>query len=352
MVVVWSFSMIKVFIIDDSMLVRNSISKILKDELDIKIIGEAPNPIDALEIFKKVGLPDVFILDIEMPKMDGLSFFKQLNKQKPVPVIICSTLVSDGSFAAIDSLRLGAVDIILKPKINVKDFFYEQKEEIINTIKGASSSNLSIVQNSTVNEEKQNITKNKTENSEKFIVIGSSTGGVQIIEKILTQLKDGHQGIVITQHMPEGFTASFADRLNKLTNSVIVESSNNEIIQKNKIIIAKGGIHTEIIKKDNVYYTVLKDYPKINDHKPSVNALFKSVSKLEVKEITAFILTGMGDDGATGIKKLKEQNHNTYGQNKDSCIVYGMSKVANQIGGLTKEVSTNEIITIINSLKG
>lgn len=344
--------MIKVFIIDDSMLVRNSISKILKDELDIKIIGEAPNPIDALEIFKKVGLPDVFILDIEMPKMDGLSFFKQLNKQKPVPVIICSTLVSDGSFAAIDSLRLGAVDIILKPKINVKDFFYEQKEEIINTIKAAAVANLSTLDKYIVTDNRKNITKNVTKNSNKFIVIGSSTGGVQIIEKIVMKLKENHQGIVITQHMPEGFTASFADRLNKQTNSVIVESSDNEVIQNNKIIISKGGIHTEIIKKDGAYYTVLKDYPKINDHKPSVNALFKSVSKLENKEVTAFILTGMGDDGATGIKKLKEQNCNTYGQDEESCIVYGMSKVANQIGGLTKEVSTNEIITIINSLKG
>jgi len=352
MVAVWSFLMIKVFIIDDSMLVRNSISKILKDENDIKIIGEAPNPIDALEVFKKVGLPDVFILDIEMPKMDGLSFFKQLNKQKPVPVIICSTLVSNGSFAAIDSLRLGAVDIILKPKINLKDFFYDQKDTIIDTIKAAAVSNLNNINDITIQEDKKNITKNITTKSDKFIVIGSSTGGVQIIEKIVTQLKENHQGIVITQHMPEGFTAAFAERLNKTTGSVVVESSNNELIQDNKVIIAKGGIHTEIIEKDGNYYTILKDYPRINSHKPSVNALFKSVSKLHPKEVTAFILTGMGDDGALGIKKLKEQNYNTYGQNKESCVVYGMSNVANQIGGLKKEVSTNEIINIINSLKG
>lgn len=343
--------MIKVFIIDDSMLVRNSISRILKDEKDIKIIGEAPNPIDALEIFEKVGLPDVFILDIEMPKMDGLSFFKQLNKQKPVPVIICSTLVSNGSFAAIDSLRLGAVDIILKPKINLKDFFYDQKDEIINTIKAASISNIKINQDSLLETNTIHI-KSKTKNSTRFIVIGSSTGGVQIIEEILTQLKKNHQGIVVTQHMPEGFTASFAARLNKLTHSVVVESTNNEVIQDNKVIIAKGGIHTEVIEKNGSYYTVLKDYPKVNSHKPSVNVLFKSISKLKVKEVTAFILTGMGDDGASGIKKLKDQGYNTYGQDKESCIVYGMPNVANQIGGLKKEVSTNEIINIINSLKG
>lgn len=351
MAVVWSFSMIKVFIIDDSMLVRNSIIKILKDEKNIKIIGEAPNPIDAFEIFKKVGLPDVFILDIEMPKMDGLSFFKQINKQQPIPVIICSTLVSDGSSAAIDSLRLGAVDIILKPQLNLKDFFYEQKEEIILAINSAAKANVNFSPNVM---QKENLIKKARKNisSKNFIVIGSSTGGVQIIEKILSQLKDDHIGIVITQHMPEGFTASFATRLNKITNSLVVESKDFESIDMNKVIISKGGVHTEIIKKDDSYYTVLKDYPKINSHKPSANALFKSVGKLKPNEVTAFILTGMGDDGALGIKGLKDLGYKTYGQDEESCVVYGMSNIANKIGGIHKEVSTNEIIRIINSLEG
>lgn len=343
--------MIKVFIIDDSMLVRNSISRILKDETNIKIIGEAPNPIDAFEIFKRVGLPDVFILDIEMPKMDGLSFFKQINKQQPIPVIICSTLVSDGSSAAIDSLRLGAIDIILKPKLNLKNFFFEQKEEILRAISSAEHANVSFRPNTI---ERKELKKEKfaTKTSKNFIVIGSSTGGVQVIEEILCQLKSDHIGIVITQHMPEGFTASFATRLNKITNSLVVESSNNEVIQTNKVIIAKGGIHTEIAEKNGTFFTILKDYPKVNSHKPSANALFKSVSKLKPKDVTAFILTGMGDDGALGIKKLKEMGYKTYGQDKESCIVYGMSNIANTIGALDKEVSIDEIAKIINSLEG
>ena len=343
--------MIKVFIIDDSMVVRNSISKILKDEQNIKVIGEAPNPVDAFEIFKSVGLPDVFILDIEMPKMDGLSFFKQINKQKPIPVIICSTLVSDGSAAAIDSLRLGAVDIIQKPKLNLKDFFHDQKEDIINSILSAAKANISFKPSIM---EKKDFKKDEATNtpSRNFIVIGSSTGGVQVIEEILSKLKKNHAGIVITQHMPEGFTASFASRLNKITNSLVVESKDDESIDINKVIISKGGVHTEIIKRDEQFFTVLKDYPKINSHKPSANALFKSVSKLKTNEVTAFILTGMGDDGATGIKKLKELGHNTYGQNEESCIVYGMPKIANQIGGINKEVSIDEIVEIINSLEG
>lgn len=343
--------MIKVFIIDDSMVVRNCLIKILKDEKNIKIIGEAPNPIDAFDIFKKVGLPDVFILDIEMPKMDGLSFFKQINKQKPIPVIICSTLVENGSSAAIDSLRLGAVDIILKPKINLKDFFYEQKEEIINAIYSASKATIHFKKYLEHETSSSNI-KAKNTPSKNFIVIGSSTGGVQIIEEILIKLKQNHVGIVITQHMPQGFTASFASRLNKITNSLVVESKDNESIDINKVIISKGGVHTEIIEKQNQYFTVLKDYPKINSHKPSANALFKSVSKIKPHEVTAFILTGMGDDGALGIKKLKDIGYKTYGQDENSCIVYGMSKIAKQIGGISKEVSTNEIINIINSLEG
>jgi len=343
--------MIKVFIIDDSMLVRNSISRILSDEVGIKVIGEAPNPIDAFEVFKRCGLPDVFILDIEMPKMDGLTFFKQINQQKPIPVIICSTLVSNGSSAAIDSLRLGAIDIILKPKINLKDFFYEQKEDIIRVITSASFANINYLSN--ISEKKIIENKNITfKPSEKFIVIGSSTGGVQVIEEIISNLKINHRGIVITQHMPEGFTASFASRLNKLTNSLVVESNDNECITTNKIIIAKGGIHTEIVEKDGKYFTILKDYPKINCHKPSANALFKSVNKLNIKEVTAFILTGMGDDGALGIKNLRDKGYKTYGQNKESCVVYGMSNIANTIGGIDKEVSINEITEIINSLEG
>ena len=331
------------------MIVRNSLSKILKDENNIKIIGEAPNPVDAFEIFKKVGLPDVFILDIEMPKMDGLTFFKQINRQKPIPVIICSTLVSDGSSAAIDSLRLGAVDIIQKPKVNLKDFFNEQKDEIVQSIMAASLSQVKFKNEM----EDEAVTQNEaTKASSKFIVIGSSTGGVQVIETILCNLKQNHRGIVITQHMPEGFTASFAKRLDKITQSLVVESNNKELICDNKVIIAKGGIHTEIVEEEGHYYTVLKDYPKVNSHKPSANALFKSVSKINIPEITAFILTGMGDDGALGIKKLKDQGFDTYGQNEESCVVYGMPQVANKIGGITKEVSIDEITNIINNLEG
>jgi len=341
--------MIKVFIIDDSMMVRNAIIKMLKGVEGIKIIGEAPNPIDAFDVFRKVGLPDVFILDIEMPKMDGLTFLKQIKEQKPIPVIICSTLVREGSTEAIDALRYGAVDIVLKPKINVREYFEEEKENFINSIKAAAISSIHYSPNVLTKETTQeNVKEGKP--SKQIIAIGSSTGGVQVLEEIVTNLKPNHPGIVITQHMPEGFTNSFAKRLNTITNSFIVEAKDGEVICDNKIIIARGGVHMEVTESDGVYKTILKDFPKVNQHKPSVNVLFNSIARIKGIDATAFILTGMGDDGATGLKKLKELELNTYGQNKQTCIVYGMPNVANQIGAVKEELSTFSIIKKINEL--
>jgi two-component system chemotaxis response regulator CheB len=344
--------MIKVFIIDDSLMVRNSIIKILKDEPTIKVIGEAVNPVDAMDVFKKVGFPDVFILDIEMPKMDGLTFFKKLNDQNPTPVIICSTLVSLGSSTAIDALRLGAVEIIQKPNVGVKDFFLEQKEEIVRAIKTASRAKIKYKPKIDEKKSVQNIAIQEGQPATSFIAIGSSTGGVQVIEEILTSIEPNHKAIVITQHMPQGFTASFANRLNNLTSSKVVEAQDGEILTDNKVIIAQGGIHMEVVQDGEYYKVKLKDFPKVNSHKPSVNVLFNSIAKICDKNVLAFILTGMGDDGATGLKKLKDKGIETYGQNEESCAVYGMPNVAFQIGAVKNELNIQQIVNKINNFKG
>lgn len=342
--------MIKVFIIDDSALVRKSIARMLESETEIMVIGESSNPIDALNIFKIVGLPDVFILDIEMPKMNGLAFLKKLSEQKPTPVIICSSLASNGSNEAIDAMRLGAVEVIQKPIIGVKEFFSEQREELVGAIKSASHAKVVFRD---IDVEERGVVadiKRQYSPSTSFVAIGSSTGGVQVIEEIVSCLKPNHQGIVITQHMPKGFTASFAARLDKIFASKVVEASNGEIITSNKIIMAKGGIHLEVVKEGGLYKTILKDFPKVNSHKPSVNVLFGSIAKLCNGNVTAFILTGMGDDGAAGMDKLKKCGVATYGQNKDSCAVYGMPSAAKQMGAVDKELSVAEIIDVINGL--
>lgn len=340
--------MIKIFIIDDSMFIRNSIIKILKNKPELESIGEASNPIDAMEVLKKTGMPDVFILDIEMPKMDGLTFLQKLQVERPIPTIIFASLPNTHCTKAIDALSLGAYDIVAKPKVMNEMNSDEFINSFIRKIKSAVNS-----KSLDYDYRDKLPIKPFINNSNKVVAIGSSTGGVQTLEKILTQLNPSHPPILITQHMPEGFTKSFAKRLNKICiNSKVKEVNESEVITYGDIFIAPGNLHLEIEKtENNKFQVVLKDYPKVSNHKPSVDVLFKSFAK-EVKENSvAFILTGMGKDGALGIKKVKESGGETFGQNKDSSIVYGMPKVAYELGGIDKQVNLNDVIDIINNIK-
>lgn len=339
--------MIKLFIIDDSILMRNSIKKLIKQYPDMSVIGDAPNPIDAIEEFKKVGLPDVFILDIEMPKMDGLSFLEKLKEQKQVPTIIFSSVAVKNSENVIKAFELGAFDTILKPSSIGEFFSKEFSKEFIHKIKAAVSSkqfNDKILRTKNTTQRKQK--------SKNIIAIGASTGGVQTIEAIVKNLHPDHPPILIVQHMPAGFTNSFATRLNKICeNSVCIEAKGEEKLENGTVFIAPGDLHLEVQKTPNGYETVLKDYPKVSGHKPSVDVLFKSLSiQLKTKGV-AFILTGMGKDGALGMKKVKDAGGKTYGQSEKSSIVYGMPKVAYDMGCVNQQVNIEEIIDIINEME-
>lgn len=339
---------IKVFMIDDSLLVRKTFAKIIESADDIRLIGEAANPIEAFGVFKEVGLPDVFILDIEMPKMNGLDFLKQINEQKPIPVVICSTLVSEGSNAAIDALRLGATDIVLKPKSALTKFFEDNATEFLNIIRAASKAKIKIrSQNMTIPTHKE--LQKEQKKSAKIVAIGSSTGGVQVVEEIVTHLKEGHVGVIVTQHMPEGFTAAFAKRLETLApHTTVKEAAHGDIIYDGHVYIAPGGIHAKIKKEGFGYCIELDQSQKINGHKPSVDVLFHSVAS-EAKSLSlGVILTGMGNDGAAGLKTMLEAGGNTIAQNEKSCVVYGMPKVAVDIGAVQTSASIFEIIKIIN----
>jgi two-component system chemotaxis response regulator CheB len=345
--------MIKVFVIDDAMSVRNGFRRIFSKVNDMELIGEAENPIDAFEKFKEVGLPDVFILDVEMPKMDGLTFLQKINEQKPIPTIMCSTLMTKGSTAVIDALRIGATDIVEKPKMNLNNFFEEYGDELISKVKAAAMSKMRV--NNSVNEHrvidnKQSVASKAA--SSEIIAIGASTGGVQTLEEIILNLAPNHRGIVITQHMPAGFTASFAARLNAIApNSEVYEAQEGDLITNGKILIAPGGIHMEVVRGSRGFEIALKDYPKVNSHKPSVNVLFKSVSKCAKRLATGIILTGMGDDGAAGLKMMKEAGSATYGQNEKTSVVYGMPKTAFEIGAVDRQLSIFEVTKLINSLQ-
>jgi len=354
--------MIKLFIIDDSALVRNEFKKIFTPIQDIEIIGSSVNPVDAFEIFKRVGLPDVFILDIEMPKMDGLTFLEQLAKQKPIPTIICSTLVTRGSSSAIDAMRMGAVDIVLKPTSNLNNFFGEKSEEFISKVRIAAKSKANFIGNirrsstSKILDSKQVSSSIKATSSlppsKKIIAIGASTGGVQILEQLLMQLEPNHPPIVITQHMPIGFTASFADRLNQvLPSSHAKEAAQGDALIHGRILIAPGDMHMEVAKNGFQFKVALKNYPKVNSHKPSVNVLFRSMAKEARVFGVGFILTGMGDDGATGLLEMKNAGAATYAQDEKSSIVYGMPKKAVEFGGVKAILSLKEMAHIINTVR-
>ncbi len=323
--------MIKVFIIDDSILVRTKIINILQDK-EINVIGDAGNPIDALNIFKKVGLPDLFILDIEMPKMNGVEFLEKINTQRPTPVVIISSFVDEIVKNKLCNIN-STIEMLPKTKMqNMNNF----SKDLINKIHFLTNSN---------------IKKPSNLPSSKIISIGSSTGGVQILEEIVSKINYGHKGIVIVQHMPESFTASFASRLNSLTRSEVVEAREGDIIKDSKIIIAKGGIHLEVYHAKDGFRVRFKDYKKVNFHKPSVNVLFKSVAENVGKRAMGIVLTGMGDDGAIGLKMMREAGALTYAQDEKSSIVYGMPKVALEIGGAMESLNINQIVEKINNFK-
>ena len=344
--------MIKVMVIDDSMAVRRGFSKLISKISGVELFAEAANPIDAFEVFKKIGLPDLFILDIEMPKMDGITFLKKISEQKPIPVIICSTLVAEGSDAAIDALRYGAVDIIEKPKVNLENFFLEYQDELGEKIKSAIGAHVKVVKS--IEAPLRNTVKdiNALVASKKIVAIGSSTGGVQALEKIVLGLKKNHVGIVVTQHMPQGFTASFAKRLNQIApNSYIKEAQNDDIVKDGQMLIAPGGIHMEVYSIGNVYKVHLRDFPKVHSHKPSVTVLFKSVAKSALSNAYGYLLTGMGSDGAIGLKMMHEAGAKTFAESKKSAVVYGMPRVAKEMGAIDMELEISQVAQSINEIQ-
>ena len=340
----------KVFIIDDSKIVREGFKKVLSSINDVELLGEASNPIDALNVFKKVGLPDLFILDIEMPKMDGLTFLKKINDQRPTPVIICSSLVASNSNAMIDAMRLGAIDIIKKPKLTTPQFFEEYAYELQQKIKAISHAKIHYKKHTiSPKKRKQGLISNIA--STKLVAIGSSTGGIQVLEEILTHLKAAHVAVVIIQHIPSGFSSSLATRLNEITpHTQVKEIEDGDILLNGHIYIAPGGLHVEIEKKSLKYYLRLKNFEKVNSHRPSVDVFFNSVAKVCKANATGIILTGMGSDGALGLKNMRNAGAETFAQNEKTSTVFGMPKVALEMGGAKEALSIYEITKVINDI--
>ena len=329
---------VNVYVIDDSAVVRQTVAHLLAGSTEVTLMGSAPNPLIALTALKSIR-PDVLLLDIEMPGMDGLTFLRQIMVDNPIPTVICSTLSMDGSRVALEALAAGAVAIIAKPKLGLKQFLEDSRRNLIQTLKAAAHARprMQRVGASAPAAALRPVSKAPTPNDSarvhafavnKPVVIGSSTGGTQALELILTSLPANAPGIAITQHMPEKFTAMYADRLNGLCAVRVREARDGDRLERGLVLIAPGGRHMQLKKMGGQYYAVVMDGPPVNRHKPSVDVLFRSAAECAGRDVMGMILTGMGDDGARGMKLLHDGGARTVAQNEETCVVFGMPKEA------------------------
>ncbi|NQY26121.1 MAG: chemotaxis response regulator protein-glutamate methylesterase [Piscirickettsiaceae bacterium] len=340
---------ISVFIVDDSAVVRQVLTGVLNNIAGITVIGSAPDPIFALKKLEQ-NWPDVIVLDIEMPRMDGVTFLKKLMKEHPIPVVICSTLTTKGAEVTMHAMSAGAVDIITKPTINLKHFLQESETLMGQAIKGAAQAKMKHVRSLDSSISPIMVEKPLTamvETTDRVVAIGTSTGGTQALEAVLTRLPKTAPGIVVVQHMPEAFTAAFAQRLNSVCQVTVKEAENNDRVIPGLVLIAPGGKHLLLRRSGAQYRVEVKDGPLVTRHKPSVNVLFRSVATAAGNNAIGIIMTGMGDDGAKGLKELHDTGALTIGQDEQSCVVYGMPKEALKVGGVDAEIPLDEVPQLI-----
>ncbi len=348
---------IKVFVIDDSAVVRQTLQHLLQGDPEIELAGSAPNPLIAAPMLRK-NRPDVLLLDIEMPGMDGLTFLRQQMAEAPIPTVICSSLSTEGSRVALDALAAGAVAVVAKPRLGLKQFLEDSRRELLGALKTAARSRprLGAAPRPTASA----ITAGQARPAaavpglhalsvNKPVVIGSSTGGTQAIEQILTALPGDAPGIAIVQHMPEKFTAMYADRLDGICAMQIREARDGDRLERGTVLIAPGGKHMQLRKSGGQYYAVVADGPPVNRHKPSVDVLFKSLAALTSGDALAIMLTGMGDDGARGMKQLHDLGVRTIAQDEASCVVFGMPKEAIKLGAVDHVLPLDQVASAITA---
>lgn len=325
---------VKVFVVDDSAVVRQALAHMLSGNPEVELIGSAPNPLLAMDMMRK-NPPDVLLLDIEMPGMDGLTFLRQIMSSNPIPTVICSTLSTEGSKVALEALSSGAVAVLAKPKLGLKQYLDDSRREMIQTLKTAAKSRprgRSVAMDDALH--KIAVSRAPVLSSvhafamNKPVVIGSSTGGTQALELVLTSLPADAPGIAITQHMPEKFTAMYSKRLDGICAMNVREAKDGDRLERGVVLIAPGGLHMQLRKSAGQYFVAVVDGPPVNRHKPSVDVLFRSAAECGGRDVLGIILTGMGDDGARGMKVLHDGGARTIAQNEETCVVFGMPKEA------------------------
>jgi two-component system chemotaxis response regulator CheB len=349
---------IKVYVVDDSAVVRQTLMHLLQGDPEIELIGSAPNPLIAGPVIRKTP-PDVLLLDIEMPGMDGLTFLRQIMAESPIPTVICSTLTEKGSTMALDALAAGAVAVVAKPRLGLKQFLEESRRELVQTLKtaarsrpqprsaAAAASRSAAAGGSPVPKPRPAAAGLHALSMNKPVVLGSSTGGTQAIETVLLALPGDCPGIAIVQHMPEKFTAMYAQRLDGNCAMNVREARDGDRLERGVVLIAPGGRHMQLRKAGGQYYAVVLDGPPVNRHKPSVDVLFRSAADCAGRDALAIMLTGMGDDGARGMKLLHDQGARTIAQDEASCVVFGMPKEAIALGAVDEVMPIGQVARAI-----
>ena len=370
---------IRVLVVDDSAVVRQSLSAILEADPEIEVMGTAADPTIAVKkIMKEV--PDVITLDIEMPRMDGLTFLRKIMAQRPIPVVVISSLTTKGTEAAMKALEYGASEVIGKPSMNPDVFFQESHIMLCDAVKAAALSKTRRISADQIQERvnhtntvedkpapkrlsqiqkaqpltvqpkytadailEKSSASDTIVSTEKIIVLGASTGGTEAIRTLLRDMPEDMPGIAIVQHMPEGFTRSFSNSLDQISRLSVKEAENGDKLYRGRVLIAPGNKHMLLKRVGKEYFVEIKEGPLVNRHRPSVDVLFRSAARYAGNNAIGVILTGMGNDGARGMKEMHDAGAHTIAQDEQSCVVYGMPKEAYKMGGVDDVVALDKI---------
>jgi two-component system chemotaxis response regulator CheB len=358
---------IKVFIVDDSALVRQVLADALSGEPGIEVLGAAMDPLFAWDRMQR-DWPDVIIMDIEMPRMDGLTFLRKIMAERPTPVIICSTLTEARARPTLEALSAGAVEVISKAKVGVKSALLEAGPSLVSSVRAAARANVRRAPQRTPASPPaitrppaaagitpppsrlsadvilpKGIGRPVVPLTERLIAIGTSTGGTQALDVVLAAVPKGAPGILIVQHMPERFTAPFAARLNERCQIEVKEAADGDLVQPGRALIAPGGRHMMLRRVGGQYSVEVRDGPPVNRHRPSVDVLFRSVARTAGKNALGVIMTGMGDDGAAGMLEMRTAGSQTVAQSEETCVVFGMPREAIRRGAVDRVLPLQQI---------
>ncbi|MDX7988670.1 chemotaxis response regulator protein-glutamate methylesterase [Xenorhabdus sp. 12] len=331
---------ITVLCVDDSALMRQIMREIINSHPDMEVVDCAPDPFVARDLIKKHN-PQVLTLDVEMPRMDGIDFLEKLMRLRPMPVVMVSSLTGKGSEITLKALELGAVDFVTKPQLGIRDGMLAYSELIAEKIRAAAQAKVSTIKADTGVSAPLNF--KPLLSSEKLIAVGASTGGTEAIKNLLQPLPVTSPALLITQHMPPGFTRSFAERLNKLSQITVKEAEDGERVLPGHAYIAPGDRHMELCRSGANYQIMITGALPVNRHRPSVDVLFRSVARYAGRNAVGVILTGMGSDGAAGLLEMKQAGAYTLAQDETSCVVFGMPRAAIQLGAVDEVMDLQKI---------